>query len=200
MPARVTSDQRRQQLLAEALHQYVEQGVTATTRTSLAEALGVDRVIVHRLFPDLDDLFAAVVDHVRGIGDVAIDAAVAAGRGAAPEVQLRTGIEVMLAAARAAPDAWRFLFVTPATPEAAAQLRSLQDHAARRILGEMVARAEQGQAPEDRQAILWGATFLYQGLFGTLAHHLEDGDPDDDARLVAFLAELVERVLDDDEG
>lgn len=197
---RVTSQQRREQLIDAALHQYVELGVAATTRTSLAEALGVDRVIVHRLFPDLDDLFSAVVDHVRHLGDEAIDAAVAAGEGAPPEVQLQTGFEVILTAARAAPDAWRFLFVTPATSEAAAQLRSLQDHAAMRILGEMVARAEQDLADEDRRVIVWGATFLYQGLFGVLADHLERGDPTDDEQLVEFLAELVERVLASDDG
>ena len=198
MAARVTSEQRRQELIEVALGQYVERGLAATTRTSLAAELGVDRVIVHRLFPDLDELFAAVVDHVRAVGDLAIDEAVAAGDGEAPEVQLRAGIEVILRAARATPDAWRFLFLTPAAPDAAAQLRSLQDHAAARIVGEMVTRGEQDYPDEDPQVIRWGATFLYRGLFATLADHLEHGRAEDDERLVAFLAEGVEGVLADD--
>ena len=198
MAARVTSEQRRQELIEAALGQYVERGLAATTRTSLAAELGVDRVIVHRLFPDLDQLFDAVVDHVRAIGDRAIDEAVAAGDGEAPGVQLRAGFEVILGAARATPDAWRFLFLSPATPAAAAQLRSLQDHAAARILGEMVTRGEQDFPDQDPQVIRWGATFLYRGLFATLADHLEHGRPGDDDRLVAFLADVVEGVLDDD--
>ena len=202
MAARVTSEQRRRQVLDVALHQYVERGVAATTRTSLSAELGVDRVIVHRLFPDLDELFSAVVDHVRGIGDAAVDEAVAtadtAARDGAPQVQLRAGFEVILAAARTQPDAWRFLFVSPPTAEAATQLRALQDHIALRILGEMVARGEQGFPDQDPQVIRWGATFLYRGLFGTLADHLEHGDAADDERLVTFLADVVEGVLAED--
>lgn len=198
MAARVTSEERRRQLIEAALHRYVEHGVTATTRTSLAADLGVDRVIVHRLFPDLDALFEAVVDHVRRIGDQAIDEAVAAADDAAPGSELRAGFEAILAAARTEPDAWRFLFAMPATDEAAAQQRALQDHAALRIMGEMVTRGEQDYPDEDPQVIRWGATFLYQGLFGTLADHLANGSPADDERLVAFLADIVDGALSDE--
>ena len=200
MAGRVTSEQRRRDLITVALRQYVARGIEGTTRTSLATELGVDRVIVHRLYPDLDDLFDDVLTRVRQVGIEAIDEAAAA----ADDLEDLEDVwplllGMVLRAARSHPDEWQFLFLTPTGAGTAERLTAFQRELADRVVGELTARAPSDGSAQQRQEVTWGATFLYQGLFGSIAAHLADGDPDDDDRFVAYLADLIDEVLAPDE-
>lgn len=196
MGARVTSEERREQLVDVALRQFAELGLEGTTRTSLAAELGVDRVIVHRLYPDLDDLFTDVLARVRELGDRLLEEAVAAADAAPdPATRWSAALEAIVREARANRHAWAFLFLTPTGSGVATQLAAFQAEIATRVIGEFTARAESEGAPAGRQEIAWGSMFLYQGLFGAIASHLRDGDPADDADFVAHLAGLVGRVV-----
>lgn len=197
MSTRVSSEERRAELIAEALRQYVTVGLEATTRTSLAGALGVDRVIVHRLYPDLDALFDDVVEHVRSVGFEEI-AAVAA----SVDELARAGdlwellVGRIVAAARSHPLEWAFLFLTPPNPEVAARLDRLRTEVAELAIGELVARADAPATDEERRELAWGATFVYQGLFGSVAAHLATGDEADDEHFVRTLAEVLDELID----
>lgn len=180
-----------------ALRQYTTLGIEATTRTSLATELGVDRVIVHRLYPDLDDLFADVVDHVRSIGAAEITAAAAAADELTdPALLWETVIGHIVRAARAHPLEWRFFFLTPTEPRAAAQLAAMRSEVSARVVGELVARADVPGTTEEIQELAWGATFLSEGLFGALAAHLAHGDPTDDDRFVRYVASILDDFVD----
>jgi len=197
MVARVPSEQRRRELVSVALRQYTTLGLAATTRSSLAAELGVDRVIVHRLYPDLDDLFVDVIGHVRSVGDAEITAVVeAVDELSSPAALWEMLLARVVRAARAHPLEWRFLFLTLSDPEAAAQLTALRAEVTARVIGELVARADEPENDEERRELAWGATFLYQGLFGSIARQLTHGDPADDERFVQYLASIVEDVVD----
>lgn len=197
MATRVPTEQRRRALVEAALRQYTTVGIEATTRTSLAAELGVDRVIVHRLYPDLDDLFADVVAHVRSVGDEEITAAAAAVDALTDASQLwETLIGHVLRAARAHPLEWRFFFLTPTDPGAAALLSTMRSETSARIVLELVARADEPGTIEEGQELAWGATFLSQGLLGALARHLAVGDPADDDRFVRYVASIVDDFVD----
>lgn len=196
MSRRVTSEERQRELIAVALRQYVELGIAATTRTTLAAELGVDRVIVHRLYPDLDDLFTDVIDHVGAVGARAIDDAAAAADALGDDDELWSELlGMLLRAARAHPYEWQFLFLTPTGAGTAERLVAFQSLMADRIIGELTARVDAGASAERRQEIGWAARFLYEGLFGSIAAHLAHGDEGDDGRFVAHLSVLIDDLL-----
>lgn len=197
MTTRVPSDQRRRDLVTAALRQYTTIGIEATTRTSLATELGVDRVIVHRLYPDLDDLFAEVLAHVRSVGDAEIDAVAAAVDAVTdPAALWETLLGRILLVARRHPLEWRFVFLSPTSPTMAAQLAGLRAELTARIVGELVARADAPANEEEDQELAWGATFFFQGVFGSIAQHLAHGDPADDGRFVRYLASILDDWVD----
>lgn len=199
MAGRVTSEQRRRQVVEVALRQYAERGLDATTRTSLATELGVDRVIVHRLYPDLDDLFDDVLLEVRALAERAIDeAARAADEAATRDEQWRAVLGVIVRAARSHRHAWQFLFLTPTGSEVATRLAELQREIAARVIDELTARAPTDGSERWDQETTWVTTFIYQGLFGAIAQHLEQDGTGDDARFVAHLAAMLGRLTTTD--
>ncbi len=62
-PSRHTADERRDEIIAAALHAFAEGGYTGTSTESIAQAVGVSQPYIFQLFGTKRALFLAVVRH-----------------------------------------------------------------------------------------------------------------------------------------
>lgn len=198
MGTRVKSEDRREQIIDTALRQLAMKGYDATTMVSIAAELGIDRVIIYRQFADFDELFGAVVDHARRLIE---DAVTEAGGAVAEEEEVdadtrsRAFFSSLIAAARARPDVWRFLRNAPSGGDPRLQVAALNDELATRVIGELVTRGSERRPALSNHELTWGAAFLYNGAFGALAAHLDHQPESTDAEFVAFVSQMIRRVL-----
>ncbi len=196
MVARVKSGQRREQVIDAALGQLAATGYDATTMVSIAAELGIDRVIIYRQFADFDELFRAVLEHVRRMIDDAVDEAIRlAINEPDAETRSKTLLTSLLISARSRPDVWRFLRNVPSAGDGRAQVTALNDELAARIIGELVTHGTEARPTMSRKELTWGASFLYNGAFGALAAHLDHEPERTDAEFVVFLNRMVRRVV-----
>jgi AcrR family transcriptional regulator len=63
---RMTADERREQVIAAAVHEFAEQGYQAASTAAIARRAGISQPYIYALFPSKQDLFLAVHDHVIG--------------------------------------------------------------------------------------------------------------------------------------
>jgi AcrR family transcriptional regulator len=205
MGKRMSSTDRREQIIDTALGQLAANGFDATSVASVAAELGIDRVIIYRQFSDFHELFRAVVEHVGELIDDAVDEAIGAGA----EVPIALGAEVhgdtraravlssLLAAARARPEVWRFLRNPPSSGDARLQVAALNDAVASRLMGQIVTDGNE-RGPEhgySAQYLAWGAAFLYNGALGAFALQLDNPSKRTDAEFVAFVSFMIRRVV-----
>jgi len=83
---RMTADERREQVIAAAVHEFAEQGYQAASTAAIARRAGISQPYIYALFPSKQDLFIAVHDHV--IGRIHRAFAEAAQRGGTPAEKL----------------------------------------------------------------------------------------------------------------
>jgi AcrR family transcriptional regulator len=66
---RVSSDERREQVIEAAVHEFAEHGFRATSTSAIAKRAGISQPYIYALFPNKHELFLAthahVVDHIR---------------------------------------------------------------------------------------------------------------------------------------
>lgn len=60
---RMAGDERRQQILEEAMRLFSENGFRGTTTKKIAKAAGISEAMVFRHFANKDDLYSAILDH-----------------------------------------------------------------------------------------------------------------------------------------
>lgn len=60
----MTADERREQVIAAAVHEFAEQGYQAASTAAIARRAGISQPYIYALFPSKQDLFIAVHDHV----------------------------------------------------------------------------------------------------------------------------------------
>jgi AcrR family transcriptional regulator len=60
---RMAGDERRQQILKEAMRLFSEDGFRGTTTKKIAEAAGISEAMVFRHFANKDDLYSAILDY-----------------------------------------------------------------------------------------------------------------------------------------
>jgi len=193
---RVRSDERRRQILDAATEAFARQGVAGTSMQAVARAVGVDRVILYRLFPSREALFAAVVADLRAdvLDAVERAGAVAAGPGT-PGERTRRVLSALLAAAREHPAACRLLRAAPRGPAGEDPVGALQQEIAERVLERMVRIGRERRPWLGREEVGWGAAFLLHGMLGALQSHVEREPPGCDERFVTFLAAMADRLL-----
>lgn len=63
---RMTADERREQVIAAAVHEFAEQGYQAASTAAIARRAGISQPYIYALFPSKQDLFLAVHDLVIG--------------------------------------------------------------------------------------------------------------------------------------
>jgi AcrR family transcriptional regulator len=83
---RMTADERRDQVIAAAVHEFAEQGYQAASTAAIARRAGISQPYIYALFPSKQDLFIAVHDHVVDRIHRAFEAAARAG--GTPDVKL----------------------------------------------------------------------------------------------------------------
>ena len=136
MATRLPRAERRAQLIEAAAAAFLERGFDGTSMDDVAQAAGVTRLIVYRIFETKDDLYRAVLGTV--IGELArafdgIDVEALRVRGAA---------KVLLPVARMHPDAfrllWRHAWHEPDFADQAVGFRSYVTRYAKEILANYI--------------------------------------------------------------
>ena len=61
---RQSADERRDQVIKAALHEFAEQGYQAASTAAIAKRAGISQPYIYALFPNKQELFVAVHDHV----------------------------------------------------------------------------------------------------------------------------------------
>jgi AcrR family transcriptional regulator len=175
---------RRAAILAAAAGAFAERGFADTAMDDVAAAAGITRLIVYRHFDSKEDLYAAVLQHVRD--RLAEELALASGaRGE------NVAVRALLAVARTdAAGLTLLLRHAPREPQFASYAIEFRE--------QMVAHSEvlmaRAHAPM-RVRTRWAAETLVSFVLDALLHWIEDGDPDRDeefaARVDASLPALV---------
>lgn len=62
----MTADERREQVISAAVHEFAEQGYQAASTAAIARRAGISQPYIYALFPSKQDLFLVVHDHVIG--------------------------------------------------------------------------------------------------------------------------------------
>jgi AcrR family transcriptional regulator len=83
---RLTAEERREQVITAAVHEFAEQGYQAASTAAIARRAGISQPYIYALFPSKQDLFLAAHDQV--IGRIAAAFAEAARRGQTPDERL----------------------------------------------------------------------------------------------------------------
>ncbi|MFB9837824.1 TetR/AcrR family transcriptional regulator [Actinoallomurus acaciae] len=65
MSTRPTAEQRREQVLEAAIHEFAEHGFHATRTAAIARRAGISQPYIYALFPDKKALFLAALEAVR---------------------------------------------------------------------------------------------------------------------------------------
>src|SRR5918995_6970571 len=67
--SRASSDERREQVIQAAVHEFAEHGFRATSTSAIAKRAGISQPYIYALFPNKHELFLAthayVVGHIR---------------------------------------------------------------------------------------------------------------------------------------
>lgn len=175
---------RRAAILAAAAGAFAERGFADTAMEDVAEAAGITRLIVYRHFGSKEDLYAAVLQHVRD--RLAEELVLAAG----PRGE-NVAVRALLAVARTdTPGLTLLLRHAPREPQFASYANEFRE--------QMIAHSErlmaQAHAPT-RVRTRWAAETLVSFVLDALLHWIEDGDRgrDDEflARVDASLPALV---------
>lgn len=113
-PARMTADERREQLLDVTLGLIRARGMQGLSVDAVARAAGVTRPLVYTVFGDLDALLDALGDREerQALADVAAAVPVLPDAADPDEVLVR-GVGLFLAAVRAEPDRWHLILLPP---------------------------------------------------------------------------------------
>jgi AcrR family transcriptional regulator len=83
---RLTAEERREQVIAAAVHEFAEQGYQAASTAAIARRAGISQPYIYALFPSKQDLFLAVHDRV--VGRIHAAFSEAAQHGTSPEERL----------------------------------------------------------------------------------------------------------------
>ena len=175
---------RRAAILTAAADAFAERGFADTAMDDVAAAAGITRLIVYRHFGSKEDLYAAVLQHVRDR--------------LAAELLLATGprgesvaVRALLAVARTDTSGLTLLLRhAPREPHFAIYANEFRE--------QMIAHSEvlmaAAHAPT-RVRTRWAAETLVSFVLNTVLHWIEDGEPDRDgeflARVDASLPALV---------
>ena len=170
-PTRLPRAARRAQLVEAAAGAFLERGFAGTSMEDVAQAAGVSRLMVYRIFESKSELYRAVVDAV--IGDSSPTSR------ATPSPRSAVGAtRLMLPVARAHPDAfrllWRHALHEPEFAEQAIEFRSYVTHYAREILRTYV---------DDEVMLEWAARTAGAHLIEALCNWIDVGDPSRDEEL-----------------
>jgi AcrR family transcriptional regulator len=175
---------RRAAILKAAAGAFAERGFAGTSMDDVAAAAGITRLIVYRHFESKEELYEAVLQHVRGRLAEATDARV-------HERGENTAVRALLSVAREN-SGGVFLLLRHAARE------PRFEHYAEEFREQVITLAERlmvdARAPA-RVRTRWAAETLVSFVFDALLHWIEDGDPDRDdeflARVDASLPALV---------
>jgi AcrR family transcriptional regulator len=196
---RMPRAERRAQLLTAASAAFVRGGFDGTSMEDVAEAAGVTRLIVYRIFATKELLYRAVLESVTerlteefgrasgapgtvaNVANVANVAAVERGGVAA----------ILLAIARERPDAfrllWRHAVHEPLFAEEAQAFRELSASFADALIHPYV---------HDRVVRRWAATTVVAHLYDATCNWLDLGDPDRDEEYTARVREGLRGLVD----
>jgi AcrR family transcriptional regulator len=182
------TEERRTQLLDEALRIAVDQGFAAVTMDRVARAAGVTRPVVYGLFADSGVLLAALLARETSRARAALAPALppvpADDDGVDPDALLVDGIRAYLSAVSEAPDTWRLvLFPVEGAP---AELQTA------------VASARAEALDQISQLLIWG--IARRG--GSAASSPVDDSLDVElfARMLVGLSEGAARLVLDEPG
>jgi AcrR family transcriptional regulator len=190
---RMPRAERRAQLLTAASAAFVRGGFDGTSMEDVAEAAGVTRLIVYRIFATKELLYRAVLESVTerlteefgrasgARGEVPTGAAVERGGVAA----------ILLAIARERPDAfrllWRHAVHEPLFAEEAQEFRELSASFADALIHPYV---------HDRVVRRGAATTVVAHLYDATCNWLDLGDPDRDDEYTARVREGLRGLVD----
>jgi AcrR family transcriptional regulator len=186
---RLPRDERRAQLLTAAAAAFVRGGYDGTSMEDVAEAAGVTRLIVYRVYASKEDLYrsvlASVTDRLRS------EFAGPEGPYGADELGSRGGVAaLLLGIARAHPDAFRLLWRHAAhEPLFAAEATAFREIA--------FGVADELIRPYLRDPVFrrWGAASVVGYLYDGICAWLDRGDPSRDDEFVDRLAAGVRALL-----
>jgi TetR/AcrR family transcriptional regulator len=68
---RLTTDERRRQIIETAVELFAERGFVGTTTRRIADAAGITEAVIFQHFPDKDALYAAALEHK--VGESAVE-------------------------------------------------------------------------------------------------------------------------------
>ena len=183
---RLPRAERRTQLLRAAAGVFVAGGFDGASMEDVAQAAGVTRLIVYRIFETKEALYRAVLDDV--VDDVATRFAA---RDAAPDAVRGTIPATLLAVARDHPDGfrllWRHAAHEPAFASRAAEFRDATHGFADGLLAHAVA---------DVQLRRWAAESVSAHLYESICLWLDHGDPARDGEFLELLTGGVRGMVD----
>lgn len=165
--ARLPREERRQQLIEAAAGAFLERGFDATSMEDVAQAAGVTRLIVYRIFDSKQDLYRAVLDQL-----MAALAGAFGGRDT-EEIRQSGAAKVLLPVARRHPDAfrllWRHALYEAEFEDVAMLFRTYVTNYARAILATFIV--------DDEDRLDWAARSAGASLIESLCIWLDVGDP-----------------------
>jgi AcrR family transcriptional regulator len=182
--SRLPRDARRAQIIETAAGAFLQAGFESTSMEDVAQAAGVTRLVIYRIFDTKEQLYRAVLSSVT-------DEFVAEFQDTdLAEIRRRGGIvRITLGIARRHPDAFRLLWRQAAHEPAFAAF----SHNFRQIVGKYAENliALDGRVIEP-QMIRWCATALAAHLLEGMSAWLDDGDPSlDDNYIVLQVCGLL---------
>jgi len=165
---------RRAAILSAAATAFAERGFAGTAMDDVAAAAGITRLIVYRHFESKEELYAAVLQHVRD--RIADELACAPG----PRGE-NVAVRALLAVARTDTAGLTLLLRhAPREPQFASYANEFRE--------QMIAHSEQlmarAHAPT-RVRTRWAAETLVSFVLDALLHWIDDGDRDRDGEFVA---------------
>jgi AcrR family transcriptional regulator len=178
---------RRAQIIETAAGVFLQAGFDSTSMEDVAQAAGITRLVVYRIFDTKERLYRAVLASVT-------DEFVAAFRDTdLAEIRRHGGIvRITLGIARRHPDAFRLLWRQAAHEPAFAAF----SHNFRQIVGQYAENliARDGRVIEP-QMMRWCATALVGHLLEGMSAWLDDGDPSlDDNYIVLQVCSLFAMI------
>jgi AcrR family transcriptional regulator len=181
---RLPREARRAQLIGAAASVFLANGFDKTSMDQVANAAGVSRLIVYRIFASKEELYRAV------LRDLLVDLGVAFGGRSFDEVAERGAARLVMPVARAHADAfrllWRDAWHQPPFADLAEEFRTYVTMYARAMLSRVI---------KDPALLDWAARSAGAHLVDGICNWLDHGDPgrDDDvaSAMVAGLRALA---------
>jgi AcrR family transcriptional regulator len=181
---RLPREARRAQLIDVAASVFLANGFDKTSMDQVANAAGVSRLIVYRIFASKEELYRAV------LRDLLVDLGEAFGGRSFDEVAERGAARLVMPVARAHADAfrllWRDAWHQPPFADLAEEFRTYVTMYARAMLSRVI---------KDPALLDWAARSAGAHLVDGICNWLDQGDPgrDDDvaSAMVAGLRALA---------